>query len=397
MPRIVLVGASYRTADIDFRERFAGKLKGIGGIAQTAGLREYAVLQTCNRVELYGSTGPDWGADSIIGQLGYGKPEGFYLKSNLDAIIHLFSVAAGLVSVAIWESQISRQVRAAGLQERTSGNARSCLTPLFDAAYSSSDRVRKRFQLASGGQSLSEVALRFAFGRLEGAPSDVLVVGTGETARLAALRLKGAKIHLLTRRRGGGRLIPGSVRVAKKSLRNVIAKCELVICATKNASHVITVKDIPDTGKRVLLDLGFPRNIDPAVRSMHSADLIDLDDVASLAGRDNVDSKLGPARKAIEAEAVRFYAWLTATRLNPALASIYRWAERVREDEAATALRRLPKLSEQERKVVEVMSRSLVSRLMAPHAEFVKGDSSPEDQQKKLRLLEEIFPVDPAP
>lgn len=393
-PSITLLGTSHNTANVDFRERFSDKLKGFHNVALAAGLGEFSILQTCNRVELYCSTGAGRGAYPIVDSLGYKTLKGFYVKNNLDVVIHLFSVASGLDSVALGEGQISRQVRAAGRQARTAGNAKSILTPLFEAAYTSSVRVRRRHRVGLKGLSLSEIALRFALGRLGAVPSNVLIAGTGETARIAALELKGARIHLLTSRRGGGKLIPGSVRVTRKALPKVIAKCELVVCATKHAGYVISRKDIPTMGRRVMLDLGFPRNIDPSVRSLRSVELVDLDDVAPVTSQDNGSMKLAPAQKAVEAEAIRFYAWLTATRLNPALASIYKWAERVRDYETSAALRRLPKLSEQERRVVEVMSRRLVSKLMAPHAEFAKGDSSPEDQETKLRLLERIFPVD---
>lgn len=395
VPMILLLGTSYKTADIGFRERFAKEVEGIQGVASAGGLREYSVLQTCNRVELYASVSGEGSVDSTVRALGYRSPEGFYVKQGLDAISHLFGVATGLDSVALGEGQILRQVRAAGINARASGNAKSVLAPLFDAAYTSALRVRRRYALAADAQSLSEVALGFALERLKREPSNVLVAGTGETARLAALRMKDARIHLLTSRRGGGRLIPNSVRVTRKSLRSVIAKCELVICATRRPSYVLSTKDVPDTGRRVVLDLGFPRNVDPAVKSLPSVELLDLDDVASMAGRSNDGLRLA-LQKAVDAEAVRFNAWLTATKLNPALATIYKWAEEVRANEASSALRRLPKLSERERRVVEVMSRRIVSRLMAPHAEFVKGDSSPEAQQKKLRLLEEIFPLDVA-
>ncbi len=393
-PRIVLLGTSHKTANLDFREKFAVRLDGARDFPLAAGLREHSVLQTCNRVELYGTMTPEGRANSILESLGYETAEGFYLKSDLDAISHLFNVAIGLDSVALGEGQILRQVRAAGIKARASGSAKSVLAPLFDAAYTSGVRVRSKYQSGSETKSQSEVALRFALERFDGVPSDVLVAGTGETARLAALQVKGAKIHLLTNRRGGTRLIPNSVRVTRKSLRSAIARCALVVCATRRSTYVISAKDIPDRRRRVVLDLGFPRNVDPRVKSLRSVELIDLDDVAFFAGQSKASVKPAPAQRAVEAEAVRFYAWLTATRLNPALASIYKWAERVRADETSSAIRRLHRLSEREHKVVEVMSRRIVSRLMAPHAEFVKGDSSPKAQSEKLRLLEEIFPVD---
>lgn len=393
--RVILLGTSFKTADIGFRERFAEKLEDGKGFASTAGLSEFSVLQTCSRVELYCSFNEKGGdADSIKSSLGFDSSKGYYVKRDLDAIRHLFQVAAGLDSVAVGEGQILKQVRFAGLQSRASGNAKSVLTPLFDSAYTSGVRIRKRFHLALGAPSLSEIALDFALRRLGKTPSNVLMIGTGETARLAVRRLGSAKIHLLTNRSGISRLFPNSVRVSEKSLGRAIAKCELIVSATRRPGYVFSRSNIPDRGGKVILDLGFPRNVDPTVRSLRSVELIDLDDVASLAVKPNDTAKLAAAQMALEAEASRFNMWLTATRLNPALASMFRWAEGVRESETGIALRRLPELSTRERSVVEALSKRLVSKLMAPHAEFAKGVESAPDQVERLRLLEKIFSVD---
>ncbi len=93
----------------------------------------------------------------------------------------------------------------------------------------------------------------------------------------------------------------------------------------------------------------------------------------------------------VEAETRRFDAWLTASRLAPTLATIYRWAEGIREEETLAALRRLPNLSEHDRTVIEAMGRRLTGKLLHPHASFVKEVDGEEDQSERLLLLESIF------
>ena len=73
------------------------------------------------------------------------------------------------------------------------------------------------------------------------------------------------------------------------------------------------------------------------------------------------------------------------------MANIYRWAEDIRSSETQVALRKLSDPSEKERSVVEAMSKSLVSKLIAPHASFVKQPSGEITQAEKLRLLESVF------
>jgi glutamyl-tRNA reductase len=80
-----------------------------------------------------------------------------------------------------------------------------------------------------------------------------------------------------------------------------------------------------------------------------------------------------------------------ASRLTPTLPGIYRWAEDIREEEMQLALRRLPRLSEKDRRVVEAMSRRLVSKLLAPHAAFAKQQGGGLSQADRLRLLGSVF------
>ena len=54
-------------------------------------------------------------------------------------------------------------------------------------------------------------------------------------------------------------------------------------------------------------------------------------------------------------------------------------------------LRMLPNLSENERKVLEAMSRSLVGKLLAPHTDFVKQPGGEISQAERLRMLETLF------
>jgi len=154
---------------------------------------------------------------------------------------------------------------------------------------------------------------------------------------------------------------------------------------------VLRRKDIIDDRKRIVLNLAFPRNVDPRLRSCREIRLYDLDDLAKSVGPTPLDQELIASERLIEAEAERFNRWLVATRLTPTLAGIYRWAEEVREEEVDLALRRLSELSAKEKKVVEVMSRRLVSKLMAPHAAFAKQSGGELEQPERLKLLQSIF------
>ena len=393
---VVLVGTSFRTARVEVRELVAARLSKIPGPGDQVGsgqVFESAVLETCNRLEVYfACSSPADVAKLVMAMLdGGGAHQGsFYVKTGTDAMEHIFRVAAGLDSPVLGEEQILEQVRDAGRTARAKGQAKSILSSLFDAAYSSGKRVRESYHVPQANRSVSVFALRHALDALGHRPSKVLLIGSGETAKLAALKLKGSTVYLLSSRRGVETRFPKAVRVSRKRLREAAARCDLIIAATRRRGYALTRNDLPGTKKIVILDLGFPRNVDPGIKASQNVRLFDLDAVAegALSKGPHGDEA---AEMLVRTEARRFDSWLTASRLTPTLGNIYRWAERIREEETLAAFRKLPGLSEHDRTVVESLSRRLTGKLLSPHASFIKDVRSEEDQGERLLLLESIF------
>ncbi|MEO6114840.1 MAG: NAD(P)-binding domain-containing protein [Pseudolysinimonas sp.] len=106
----------------------------------------------------------------------------------------------------------------------------------------------------------------------------VLVVGTGRYAAttIAALRARGSRdirVFSATGRADGFAARYG-VR-AEHELRAAIAEAEIVITCT--ARYTVTTADIPDATRRLIVDLGLPRNVEPAVAQLPGVELLDLE------------------------------------------------------------------------------------------------------------------------
>ena len=396
---IVLVGASFKTCTLPFREALAERLsRDASRFRRKSGVREFAQLVTCNRIEVLLATDSETAEARFLSWLDKtpGMKSGFiYVYKDVDAIEHLFRVASGLDSMVLGEEQILSQVRDAGISARTSKSSRGTLSALFDAAVNVGARTREAFKAmgpsSATDDSVSSMALRFALDRLPRPPRDVLLIGTGKTTRLAASQLDGARLFVATRRES----IPAFSRaklVSHKDLGRVAARCDLIIAATKHQGYILKKGDLRGKKKLVILDLAFPRNIDPALNAGPVA-LYDLDDLAKTSA--SRPPSLGPEAKRlghlVNAEAESFSRWLLASRQSKALSEIYRWAESTREEETAAALRRLPGLSERDRKVVQAMSKRLVSKLLAPHTSFAKSTSPELPQDRRLEVIQRIF------
>ncbi len=390
---IVLVGASFKTSSLAFREALAERLsRESSKLPHIHGVKEYAQLITCNRIEILLAADSAKGAEKALvawlSKTPEMKPGSVYVRSDVDAIAHLFRVASGLDSMVLGEEQILAQVKEAGIAARTSRSSRGTLSALFDASVNVGKRARATLKEAE--DSVSSMALRFALGRLPRAPRSVLLVGTGKTTRLAANQLAGARLYVATRRAS----LPSFSRatlVSHKDLRRVATKCDLIVSATKHNGYVLKKGDL-DGRRRVILDLAFPRNVDPAL-NQGETEVYNLEDLArAIAER---PPSPGPEAKLAEelvwAEAESFSRWLLASRQSSALSRVYLWAESTRREETDAALRRLPGLSERERGVVEAMSKRLVSKLLAPPTSFVKSSSPELPQDQRLDVVRRIF------
>src|SRR3954467_1269715 len=123
-PFLFSLGASHHTAPLAVREKLALDATRAAALTarlqQTPGLGEFALLNTCNRVEIYGVSR---GADSLAAlRTGLAETTGctvadleavLQLRQNHDVISHLFSVASGLDSQIVGETEILGQVKGA--------------------------------------------------------------------------------------------------------------------------------------------------------------------------------------------------------------------------------------------------------------------------------------------
>ena len=127
---IVSAHITHRSADMSCLELIGrqGTEALMEELAEVEGVRECAVLRTCNRVEMYAITGDRRstreGMERLISRhIPYDQSSNLvqYLARR-DSIQHLFRVAAGLESMIVGEDQIQAQVKRAYERAEASGH-----------------------------------------------------------------------------------------------------------------------------------------------------------------------------------------------------------------------------------------------------------------------------------
>ncbi len=375
------------------RERFAFSPAELGAWLehQRQASRSGLLLATCNRCELYWSGDHDlepWFRE-FAGARGATPVESVTRLEGAEAVRHLFTVASGLDSQILGETEILGQVRRAFDAARAAGTTTREMDAIFSAALSTGRRVRKETPLGRHPASVSSAAVDLAASRwngLDGRP--VVVLGAGEAAEgvLRALHLHGAgSVRLVTRNPSRAEVLAsawGAKVLPWEDLDGLLAGAELFLVATAAARPVVSTARLSaisatrNERELVVMDLAVPRNVEPASRSIPGIALFDLDDLQRLCcpAAGAASAALADAERLITEEIDHLQLALRGRAAAPRLAELHRLGEQVAEQETAWALAQLEGLSEAEREVVREMADRLVRRVLYPVSRRIRED-----------------------
>jgi len=333
---ILHAGLCHRSGPVEARERLAAAgLDRARRLLASAGFPESVVLSTCNRFELYAAGGPERLARlaGLLDELsGCAVSERACRGWGADSVHHLFTVAAGLDSLVVGESEILGQIKQAYASAREAGSTAKLMNVLFQRALFVGKLVRSRTGIALGQTSVASVAVELAqriFGPLRG--REVLLLGAGATAEKAARHLREAKagrLHIANRTFERAQALaaalggaPGCARAVRwEGFPALLDTVDIVLASTGAPEPVLGRAEVEEALRRrrsslFLIDIAMPRDIAQEVGSLDGAYLYTLCDLEALAS-DNALKRRGEAdaaREIVRLEAQAFSAWLEAS------------------------------------------------------------------------------------
>jgi glutamyl-tRNA reductase len=349
---LVSLAVDFRTADVATREQFHVGDAHLPALYRrlAAGLvREVALVFTCNRAELYAIVesidvdevdtamqhlarrwmkGRSASADALLAAA--------VRRYDADVVRHLVRVAAGLESQVLGDGQILGQVKHAYRLATEAGTIGPVLHRLFETALRSGKRVQTETPLSVGRHSIGAEAAAVAaqrFGTLTHAR--VVIVGCGKTGTRAARQVHklGARdLVCLNRSPKKAEELAAAVggRAGLLDAAHVeVSMADIAIVATASEEPVLRA-DVLGQGRRncgaegqplLLLDLGVPRNIDPAVVHVPGIALVDLDTLRPpLVEAEALRERSVPdAERICQDETSHFVTWLRATPARDAI------------------------------------------------------------------------------
>lgn len=294
--RVGVVGINHKLADLKLREELAKACQRMFGALQAIHEEHsFILLSTCNRTEVYFSSGDLAVTHSyLLNLLRSDVNEEFdhklYSYFGVDCFSHLTRVTLGLDSAIIGETEIQGQVKIA--YENTSDYhvLPEALHYLFQKALGISKKLRAELQLGRGLPNLEHAVLQ-AGKNLFKNPEDtpLLFVGASDINQkiLSFLKHKNFKNITLCNRSSEQAMTLaenyGIKLLEWKSLSNWV-EYEWIIFGTKSPEYLISSNQINHCpfGQKLIMDLCVPRNVEPKVGQDPRITLLNIDQINRL-------------------------------------------------------------------------------------------------------------------
>ncbi len=416
---VITLGLSHHTAPVEARGRLAFTdaeiPAALARLMALAGVREAAILSTCNRTEIVtvseiddAASLKDWWRQERQVELALIEQHSFVHCDQL-AVLHSLRVAAGLDSLVLGEPQILGQMKqayAVALGEKTLGPV---LTRLFQHTFAVAKKVRTDTEIGAHPVSAAYAAVQIAKRIFSDfSKQTALLIGAGETIRLFARHLSGQGIgRLIVANRSmenAERLARelGAFAISLDDLPAYLPEADLVVSSTA-ARNLIVSRSLMETAlarrrrKPVfLIDLAVPPDLDPKIRELSDCYLYTVDDLKSVIS-ENLKAR-GVAAEQAEAmlidHAGEFSRWMESRDAAPTIRALRQQALGHR-DEVLDKARRKLAAGESPETVMQFVADTIANKLLhAPSAALKRADAV--EQALLLNAAQTLFDLEPA-
>jgi glutamyl-tRNA reductase len=412
---LVLVGLNFRTAPVEVREKVSFSHEQARRAAEELRARgileETLVLCTCNRNEVYGvhanANRESAGAlSTYLSNFHEVQPQilnpSLYHHYDHDVVRHLFRVAAGLESMLLGEAEILGQVRDAYLRAHECHITGPVLNRLFQAALEVGKRVRAETELGTRPVGVASAGMKLAeriFGKLTDRSALVLGAGTASEQVVSQLRdRKIGRLYLTNRSREKAeelaREFQGQV-IEWGEWDSALKLPDIIVSAVGVQETVLTKplieRSMAARGNRALflMDLGMPRNIEPAVAEIYNAYLYTIEDLKEIVqqNRDARQSEVPKAEALVEEHVGKFISWQASVELIGVMETLRGSMKERRVAFLHEKLSGMNHFSAEDRERMGALMDELIERLLIAPAERLRLE---KELRKKIHSLEAI-------
>ena len=392
---IHIVGLNHaETTPVEIREKLAFSPSSVpialSSFAQSFPSSETVILSTCNRVEIY-ATSPD---DSLTKEdfldffsVFHGLPkekfaDHMYHHQGINAVKYLFRVVSSLESGVLGETQIISQVKDAYMTATAAATTGSILNQLFQRSLTVAKDVHTKTAIGKGNISVSTVAVDLAIKVFKDfSEKTIFIIGAGEMCELVLKHLveRGAKTAIVANRnfdkaKSLAEEYDGKA-INYEKLDEYLPQADIIISSTASPRHVIHTEHIKNATKArrgnpmLLIDIAFPRDIDPEIAKIDNVYLYDINDLNKVANSNAEERKqdIGKCVDIIDKEVAQYMAWVEELKIGPAISQLRNHFHEIGEQELERLRPKLGDIAHDEwEHIVYSMQRTLNKILHKP-------------------------------
>ncbi|MBD3648931.1 MAG: glutamyl-tRNA reductase [Pseudomonadales bacterium] len=413
----LVVGINHNTAPVALREKVAFAPEHLGDalhdLKSTGGLKEIAILSTCNRTEIYAAAnGPDpepivkWLAgfhDLSVDTLN----ESIYTHWQNDAIAHVIRVAVGLDSMVLGEPQILGQLKEGFFHAQSHGTLGPELNRLSQYTFRIAKKVRSDTAIGENPVSVAYTAVVLAqqlfsdFSRC-----NALMIGAGETIELAARHLQNAGVNnfvIANRTLANAEALAakfGGTGIELSAIPSHLATTDILIASTASKLPILGKGSVERALKSrrhkpiFMVDLAVPRDIEPEIEELRDVYLYSIDDLQEIIS-DNLSTRQDAAEQAesIIRNAVTDY--LQEYRSLQAVDTLVKFRKRhevIMDAELNKAMERLHK-GENPEKILNSFARQLTNKMIHTPSIQLK-QAGADGREEILSAIQHLYQLD---
>ena len=420
---LVLVGCNHRSAPIAVRERLSFPdhvlPDALRRLAADEAVAEALILSTCNRVEILVRTDRSSAEGMRVVESFLAAEHGVtaddlrrhgYHRTDLDAVRHLFQVAAGLDSMILGEPQILGQVRQAFYAAREAGTAGRVLERLMQQCLATAKRVRSETGISRHAVSVAFAAVELArqiFGDLTG--RSALLLGAGKMSDLVARHLRGRGVtEPIVASRSFDTALEAAERCAGRAVHwdeglRALHDVDVVVSAT-GASRFVVDREMVAAAARarrgqplLIVDIAVPRDVDPRANEIDNVYLYDIDGLNGIveANLEERKAEAEAARRLIAEDAEGFARWRQALEVTPTIVALRERMFELGFGELERFRARLGPLSAEQQRSLEQLVRAVLQKVLHRPVTRLRHSVERRDVERVTELYREIFDLAP--
>jgi glutamyl-tRNA reductase len=174
---------------------------------------------------------------------------------------------------------------------------------------------------------------------------------------------------------------------------------DIVLTSTGSPDPILSYRDVRSRMRErrnkplFFIDIAVPRDIDPKVNQIDNVYLYDIDDLKGIVdfNRGEREKEAERAEHIIAEETIKFQAWLHTLDVVPTIIALRQKAESIRNGELQKTLSHFPDLTEKERRAIEILTQSIVNKMLHDPILFLKKKAERDTKHLFLDFAQQLF------